>query len=129
MMKRDIETRADIEHLLTEFYKIVIYDPEIGHHFDDLDLVSHLPIIADFWEKVLFGTPVYFNNPLAVHQKLHEKFPLKFEHFVRWIEIFSRTVNELFEGEMAEAAKLRAKTIGDSLNQRLNGGVRIQDRV
>jgi len=128
-MKRDIETRADIEHLLTEFYKIVIYDSEIGHHFDDLNLESHLPIIADFWEKVLFGSPVYFNNPLAVHQKLHEKFPLKFEHFVRWVEIFARTVDELFEGEMAEAAKLRAKMVGHSLNERLNGGVGNQDRV
>lgn len=128
-MKHDIETRADIEELLGEFYKVVIYDSEIGHHFDDMDLASHLPIIVDFWEKVLFGARVYFKNPLTVHQKLHEKFPLKFEHFVRWVEIFSYTVDELFEGEMAEAAKLRAKMIGHSLNQRLNGGVQIQDRI
>lgn len=125
-MKRDIKTRADLEDLLTEFYKIAVYDAEIGHHFDDMDLVSHMPIIVDFWEKVLFGTPVYFNNPLTVHQKLHEKFPLKFEHFVRWVEIFGQTVDRLFSGEMADAAKLRAKMIGHSLNQRLNGGVQIQ---
>lgn len=126
-MKRDIETRADLEDLLTEFYKIAVYDAEIGYHFDDMDLASHMPIIVDFWEKVLFGKPVYFNNPLAVHQKLHDKFPLKFEHFVRWVEIFGQTVDRLFAGEMADAAKLRAKTIGHSLNQRLNGGVQIQD--
>ena len=124
-MKRDIETRADLEALLTEFYKIAIYDAEIGHHFEELDLASHMPIIVDFWEKILFGAPVYFNNPLTVHQKLHEKFPLKFEHFVRWVEIFSQTVDRLFSGEMADTAKLRAKQIGHSLNQRLNGGIQI----
>lgn len=128
-MKRDIETRSDIEHLLREFYSVALVDKEIGHHFDDLDLEAHLPVIIDFWEKILFGTPVYFGNPMAVHQKLHKKFPLKFEHFVRWVGIFSGKVDELFEGEMAYNAKDRAKMIADSLNQRLNGGVQIQTKL
>lgn len=123
---KDIETRQDLEKLLAEFYKIAPNDSEIGHHFDDLDLVSHLPVIVDFWEKVLFGKPVYFGNPLVAHQKLHEKFPLKLEHFRRWVEIFSETIDENFSGEMAENAKLRAKMIAHSLNQRLNqAGVQI----
>jgi len=125
-MKPDIQTRADVEKLLTEFYAVVIYDEQIGHHFDDLDLESHLPVIVDFWDKILFGSQVYFGNPLAVHQKLHAKSPLRFEHFVRWVEVFGRTVDSLFAGETAEAAKLRAKMIGHSLNQRLNGGVKIE---
>ncbi len=72
---RDIETRADLEFLLAEFYKIATVDEEIGHHFDGLDLTTHLPVIVDFWEKVLFGKPVYFGNPLIIHQKLNEKSP------------------------------------------------------
>jgi len=119
-MKRDIETREDLDYLLTEFYKIAPNDAEIGHHFDGVDLEAHLPIIVDFWEKVLFGKPVYFSNPLLIHQKLHEKFPLKLEHFRRWVEIFSATVDRLFVGETAENAKLRAKMIAHSLNQKLN---------
>lgn len=124
-MKPDLETRADIDHLIVEFYKVVIHDPEIGHHFDGLDLAAHIPIICDFWEKILFGNPVYFNNPLTVHQKLHERFPLLPEHFLRWVEIFSHTVDQLYSGEMADVAKLRARAIADSLDQRLNGGVQI----
>ncbi len=124
-MKPDIETRADIHELLTEFYKIVIDDAEIGHHFVDLDFNTHLPIITDFWEKVLFDEPVYFGNPMAVHQELNNKSPLKFEHFVRWIEIFGQSVDRLFAGNNADEAKLRARMIGHSLNQRLNGGVQI----
>src|SRR3954469_9248117 len=117
---KDIETRADLELLLAEFYKIAPHDAEIGHHFDGVDLVEHLPVIVDFWEKVLFGKPVYFNNPLQIHQILHEKSPLKLEHFRRWVEIFSDTVDKLFAGEQAENAKLRAKMIAHSLNQNLN---------
>ena len=124
-MKPDIESRADIERLLHEFYEIVPHDPEIGHHFDGLDLEHHIPIIADFWEKVLFGSPVYFNNPLLIHQKLHERSPLEPEHFIRWVGIFCQTVDNLFAGETAEAAKTRARAIADSLDQRLNGGVKI----
>lgn len=117
---KDIETRADLELLLEKFYEIAPFDAEIGHHFADIDLASHLPVIVDFWEKMLFGNNVYFGNPLFVHQRLHEKFPLKLEHFQRWVEIFSETVDKHFAGEMAENAKLRAKMIGHSLNQRLN---------
>lgn len=117
---KDIETREDVETLLTEFYKAATGDAEIGHHFDDLDLVSHLPIIVDFWEKILFGKPVYFGNPMIVHQILHEKFPLKPEHFYRWVEIFSATVDAHFAGEQAENAKNRAAVIANSLSQRLN---------
>lgn len=126
MMRRDIETRDDIDKLLVEFYRVAMRDEEIGHHFTELDLKTHLPVIGDFWEKVLFGRPVYFNNPLAVHQDLHRKSPLEPEHFARWLAIFSETVDKLFSGEAAETAKSRAGMIGHSLNQRLNGSVRIE---
>ena len=117
---KDIETRGDLETLLTDFYKVATADAHIGHHFADLDLKSHLPVIVDFWEKVLFGKPVYFGSPVPVHQKLDEKSPLKLEHFRRWVEIFQQTIDAHFAGEMAENAKLRAKMIAHSLNQRIN---------
>jgi hemoglobin len=116
----DIETRQDLELLLTEFYKIAPNDAEIGHHFDGVDLAAHLPIIVDFWEKILLGNHVYFGNPMVVHQKLHVKSPLTLEQFRRWVEIFSTTVDKLFVGSQAENAKLRAKMIAHSLNQNLN---------
>jgi len=124
-MLRDIETRDDIVELLTEFYKIIIDDDEIGHHFDDLDLEHHLPIITAFWEKVLFDRPVYFGNPLLVHQKLNEKSRLQPAHFGRWVRVFRETVEKLFEGETAEIAKQKAELIGHSLSQRLNGDVAV----
>lgn len=119
-MMKDIETREDLETLLTEFYSVAVYDAEIGHHFADLNLETHLPIIVDFWENVLFGKQIYFNNPMLIHQALDKISPLKPEHFSRWIEIFTATVEEFFAGETAEKAKFRAETIGRSLNQKIN---------
>lgn len=56
-MKSDIETREDLEELLADFYTVAMHDEQIGHHFDELDLESHLPVIVDFWEKVLLASP------------------------------------------------------------------------
>lgn len=120
MTRSDIGNRADIDRLLVEFYKLAIHDAVIGHHFVDLDLEHNLPIIGDFWEKVLFNNPVYFNNPLAVHQRLHLLSPLMPQHFVRWVELFSGVVDRMFSGNTADLAKSRAKTIANSLDQRLN---------
>ncbi len=118
--KRQIETRTDIEELLDSFYNTALRDEEIGHHFADLDLEKHLPVISNFWEKVLFGNPVYFGNPLIVHRVLHSKSPLLPEHFERWMEIFVDTVDRDYTGEVANEAKRRARMIADTLSMRLN---------
>ena len=125
-MLSDINDRGDIVRLLEKFYEVVMVDNEIGHHFVTLDLEAHLPIITDFWEKILFGKPVYFNNPFLVHQELYERSPLLPEHFERWVKIFQETVDDLFAGPVAEDAKTKAGTIGSNLSQRLNGGVQIR---
>ncbi len=67
-MAKDIETRADVELLVTEFYSVAIPDSLIGHHFATLDMRSHIPVMVDFWEKTILGNPVYFGNPLIAHQ-------------------------------------------------------------
>ena len=125
---RDIETRQDIDRLLNRFYEVAMVDPEIAHHFTELDLVTHLPVIGDFWEKLLFSRPVYFGNPLVVHKQLHDRSPLEAEHFARWVGIFRSTVESMFEGPRADLAKARAGVIADTLNQRLNPTLNIQPR-
>ncbi|NNE66115.1 MAG: group III truncated hemoglobin [Pyrinomonadaceae bacterium] len=116
----DIETRKDIEKLLQDFYTTAMKDELIGHHFVDLDLKSHLPVITDFWVKVLFREPVYFGNPMLTHKILHDKSKLESAHFSRWVEIFAQKVDSMFTGEFAEMAKERAQVVARSLNARLN---------
>lgn len=119
---KDIENREDIALLLERFYSVAMEDELIGHHFTDLDLKGHVPIFTDFWDKVLFGNPVYFGNPLAVHKLISEKNELTLDHFRRWVAIFEATVDRNFKGKIAEDAKLRAKMIAHSLNERLSAG-------
>ena len=112
--KKDIQTREDIELLVQTFYEKVIADPLIGRIFTEVIKVNwkkHLPVMYDFWENALFYSGTYSGNPMASHKRLHQIFPLKEEHFHRWIYLFTETVNELFEGEKASLAIQRAISI------------------
>ena len=125
-MKKDIETRADIDDLMNRFYSKALNDEVIGYIFEiaGLDLEHHLPVIGDFWETLLFGTGNYQShgrNPLQIHGQLSLKTPLRAEHFRRWLEIFRETVDETFTGERAEFAKLRAEMIANRMLNFVSG--------
>ncbi len=112
--KKDIQAREDIELLVKTFYEKVIADPVIGPIFTEVIKVNwkkHLPVMYDFWENALFYSGTYSGNPMASHKRLHQIFPLKEEHFHRWVYLFTTTVNELFEGEKASLAIQRAISI------------------
>ena len=121
MIKKDIENRADIDELMRRFYARAMKDGTIGYLFTDvaeLNLAHHLPVIGDFWETLLFGAGSYQKhgrNPLQVHAALHQKSPLLFEHFQRWLEIFTECVDETFAGERADFLKLRAGMIANRM--------------
>lgn len=120
-MKKDIETRQDIDDLMKFFYQRAMSDEIIGHIFTDvakLDLEKHLPIIGDFWESLLLGGKNYQmrgRNPLQIHGELSEKTPLEPKHFRRWLEIFRSAIDEMFEGERADFAKSRAEMIANRM--------------
>lgn len=118
---QDIENRADIDLLMKEFYEKALADDKIGYLFTEvakLDLEHHLPVIGDFWESLLLGARNYQRhgrNPLQVHGELHQKSPLKFEHFERWLELFNDCIDRSFEGERADFAKQRAGMIANRM--------------
>ena len=113
-MKKDISNRADIQQLIDAFYNKVRADDVIGYLFNDVakvDWPKHLPHMYDFWENIIFQTGGFRGNPMTAHMQLHQQSPLNAEHFKRWLQLFSQTVDELFEGEKAELAKQRALSI------------------
>ena len=110
----DINNRADIQLLVDTFYNKVKLDETIGYLFNDVARVNweqHLPRMYDFWENILFQTGNFKGNPMTAHLQLHQKSPLTAAHFERWQQLFLATVDELFEGEMAELIKQRALSI------------------
>ncbi len=77
--------------------------------FARVDWPHHLPIMYNFWSSVLLGDRSYSGNPLAKHMNLK----IEKEHFTRWLELFTATVDEYFEGFNANEAKNRARTVAD----------------
>lgn len=120
----DITNRADILRLVEAFYTEAFADDLIGPVFTEvvhMDLERHLPIMADFWETVLFRAGLYKRNALRIHFDISAREPLTLEHFNRWLRLWSRTVDGLFAGEKAELAKTQAHVIAGSMHRRVSG--------
>jgi len=123
MMKKDIENRADIQLLVDTFYTKVKADRTIGHFFSEVvpvDWETHLPRMYSFWETVLLGQASYKGNPMVKHAALHQQQALDENHFSRWLELWQQTVNELFEGPMAESAKRKPEQMKVIMMSKLN---------
>lgn len=113
-MKKDIESKKDIELLVDTFYEKVKADKTIGYIFTDIVKVNwekHLPVMYNFWENSLFYTGSYDGNPMELHKHLHHIAHLTKEHFEQWTLLFTGAVDELFEGKTASLAKQRAVSI------------------
>ena len=103
----DILTKEDIKRLVDTFYSKVRQDellaPIFSKQIQDR-WPEHLGKMYTFWQTVLLGDRTYFGSPFPPHAHL----PIDHSHFARWIELFTSTVDTLFEGEKANEAKLRA---------------------
>ena len=110
-MNTDISNRKHIETLVENFYSEAMEDETIGAFFTSvvtLNLDKHLPKICDFWESVLLGNPTYKGNPMQKHIELSKKKRLEKNHFDQWILLWTKHVDLLFEGDVADQAKSRA---------------------
>lgn len=122
-IKKDIETREDIERFIHAFYEKVKVDDRIGIIFNEIVSINwehHIPIITDFWESILLDNPVYQNNGMEIHYKLHSMYPLNKEHFEAWLSLFESTLDEMFLGNIAELAKKRAKSVASLMKFKMN---------
>lgn len=124
-MKKDITTRADIEQMVILFYEKVVSDPILGPVFNGpkkINWETHIPVMCDFWENVLFFSGSYTGNPINLHQYLHKVMPLSPQHFQQWNILFVETVDTLFSGHYALLAKQRALNISQIIQQQLFTG-------
>ena len=72
-MKRDIETKTDIELLINTFYDKVLKDELIGPFFKHIDFNKHLPKMIHFWSFVLLDEAGYTTDVTKVHQHMKLK--------------------------------------------------------
>ena len=121
-LKKDIENRSDIELMVDAFYKKVLADKKLGFIFQDVAKVNwstHIPLLYDFWENVIFFTGSYEGNPVNLHKHLHAIEPLSKTHFDRWNKLFILTVDQFFEGSKAELAKERAISVSGIIRDKV----------
>jgi hemoglobin len=131
-MKKDIETKKDIELLVDTFYDKVRADELIGYIFTDIAKVNwekHLPVMYSFFENMLFYTGSYMGNPMELHKHINCLFPLNESHFSRWSFLFNKSVDELFHGKKAELAKQRAKRISAVMQIKIFSETSSSDKI
>lgn len=103
----DINDKADIEKLMRLFYDQLLQVPGMAPVFEGINMEAHLPHIVQFWAFVLLDEEGYKTNVFEKHLSL----PIKSSQFEQWRQVFTDSVNQLFNGERAEMAKTRAATL------------------
>ena len=100
----------DVQFLVDKFYGTVREDPFIGSIFNSRLSgrweMHHLKLYR-FWHTILLRRPDYFGDPVPMHFNMN----IDEKHFDQWLKLWINTVDAYFEGEIAERAKLRGRTI------------------
>lgn len=116
--KSDILSLEDVKLLVDTFYGKVREDQLIGPIFNDRiqdRWPQHLAKMYTFWQTVLLGEHTYYGSPFPPHAQL----PVEKEHFERWLSLFSKTLDELFTGEVAKEAMWRANKMAEMFQYKI----------
>ncbi len=122
MTKRLLDSPEAIRLLVDSFYEKIQVDPLLAPIFTDVaqvDWAHHLPKMYAFWENIILGNNVYHGHPFRPHLLVNQKHTLRVEHFERWLQLFTQTLTERFEGQTADDVRLRATQIAIVWNQKL----------
>lgn len=112
---KTIDTREDIGLLVYSFYAKIREDELLGpifnRHIAEDQWPAHLEKLTDFWESNLFGIRKFSGNPPAAHIRVDQDsgHSITQVHFGRWLQLWFETIDEHFEGALADRAKQRAR--------------------
>lgn len=118
-MNKDIETKKDVQLLVDTFYDNARKDPKIGHIFEEHlsgHWEEHLEKLYRFWQTVILKDMSYYGKPVEPHFTLH----LSEGDFKQWLQVWIKTVDDLFAGPKAEWAKLRGRTMSEAFYKKLS---------
>jgi len=116
--QKDILSLEDVKVLVDTFYSKVRRDDLLADIFNGViedKWQIHLEKMYRFWQTVLLSEHTYYGSPFAPHAKL----PVDGQHFERWKQLFSETVDEHFSGEKAEEAKWRAEKMAQMFQMKI----------
>lgn len=119
----DLATRDDVLALVRAFYREAAIDDLLApiFHAAHVDWAEHIPRVTDFWCWQVLGEPAEARNTLAAHEPSNALVPFTDAHYERWLAIWTSTVDDLFQGPVAEVAKQRAARIARAMQRYLSG--------
>lgn len=123
MNTHDIVSREDIYRLVKTFYAKVRSDKLLGAIFNNAisDWDAHFEHLTNFWESNLFFKKTYTGDPVGKHVAVDEvnDGAIGAMHFGHWLNLWYQTIDELFEGDMAQIAKNRARNMGTFIHLKI----------
>ena len=125
MNPKPIDSREDVDFLVRRFYEQVRAHELLGPVFNEVvqDWEVHLVHLSDFWEMILLQTGPGAGkfNPTKVHREVDEKVDYSIDqvHFGSWLELWFGTIDQYFEGEVADYAKEHARRMAHMLFMRI----------
>jgi hemoglobin len=123
-MSYDTVDRGKIEKMVYQFYTSVLKDEMLAPIFikslgDDLSngkWHEHLNTLYKFWDLMMTGKRGYGGDPFPPHAFIG---PLNRETFERWLQLFQKTVNELFVPEIANKFFTKANKLAEQFIENL----------
>ena len=125
MLENEI-TRENLNKLVVKFYAKVVKDDLIGPMFIDVlgkDMKSetwkvHIQLLTNFWAAIALGDTAYAGSPFAPHVQFSDR--LSAVAFERWLQLFSETLNTIYEPHIAELFHARGRNIAGNFMRNLN---------
>lgn len=118
----DLDSPEHIQLFIESFYDKVLVDDVLAHIFHDvavIDVSVHIPIIIQYWQKLLLGDKTYQRHTMNIHRDVHRKFPFTEKEFDRWLALFTQTAQAEFAGPYTLRALDIATTIAANMHDSL----------
>ena len=119
----DLDSAKNISQFIHSFYDKVLVDEQLAHIFHDvagIDLDVHIPIIIQYWQKLLLADKTYQRHTMNIHREVHAKFPFTEKEFNRWLSLFKVTAELEFKGPKTDRAVHIATNIAGNMQDSFN---------
>jgi hemoglobin len=123
-MPYETADREKIDEIVRQFYAVVLEDEllkpifikSLGADLNAGKWETHLHTLSDFWVLMITGKRGYGGNPFPPHAFLG---PLTREMFERWLELFKKTVYEMFVPDIADSFYKKADILAEQFMDNL----------
>lgn len=115
----DLDSEANIRTFIDSFYLKVLADEVLEPIFNDvaaIDINVHIPIIVQYWQKLLLGQKGYSRHTMNIHRDVHRKSAFTAEAFDRWLTLFTQTARLEYSGPYTDKAIKIATSIAENMH-------------